>query len=336
MGAGPELDGKKIDDVPLLAEIRGQALDGVPAASEHLDESPGTSEHVLVDRVAAAGGQRRVDRADGRVGPHILAGPAVRAGRQPAHGDRRDPQRVRHLLVGELEELCRSDGAAERDDLRGVDAAASTAARLADPARRLVAHDHRAEQLLPGGAGALADGQTGRCERGPFVGGVADVAVIRCGRIAEHGVDPRGRRRGTPFHRTRSSPPACRRAPSPGRGVSVPSRSAHPGAALANVLARIIFACSIAFGGRSPYFVLLRNRASARALSGGAPAARPVPRLPGKSRARHDRVDFEGTRRSERSPQERPSSHIGSSFPVPSVSILVPISTRCRRPRCCS
>ena len=50
------------------------------------------------------------------------------------------------------------------------------------------------------------------------------------------------------------------------------------GAALANVLARIILACSIAFGGRSPYFVLLRNRASARPLSVGAPAPPPTPR----------------------------------------------------------
>src|SRR5688572_12428030 len=52
----------------------------------------------------------------------------------------------------------------------------------------------------------------------------------------------------------------------------------EPGAALANVLARIIFACSIAFGGRSRYLTLLRNRASASALFGGVAPAPPRPR----------------------------------------------------------
>src|SRR2546425_7038071 len=42
----------------------------------------------------------------------------------------------------------------------------------------------------------------------------------------------------------------------------------EPEAALASVLARIILACSIALGGRSPYRVWLRNRASLSARPG--------------------------------------------------------------------
>ena len=90
-----------------------------------------------------------------------------------------------HLLVRELQELRGGGGAGERDDLRGVHAAAPAAARLADPARRLVAEDHRAEQVLPRGAGALGDGEARRGERRAFMGGVADVAVVGRRRVAE-------------------------------------------------------------------------------------------------------------------------------------------------------
>ena len=76
---------------------------------------------------------------------------------QPSHGDGDDPERVRHLPVGKLQELRSSRGAGEGDDLRGVHTAAPTVAGFADPARRLVPEDHRAEQVLTRGAGALAD-----------------------------------------------------------------------------------------------------------------------------------------------------------------------------------
>jgi hypothetical protein len=52
----------------------------------------------------------------------------------------------------------------------------------------------------------------------------------------------------------------------------------EPGAALANVLARIIFPCSIAFGGKSLYVTLLRNSASLSALLAGAVRVLPAGR----------------------------------------------------------
>ena len=191
MGARPQLDRQKVDDVPLLAEIRGEALDGLGSASEDVHESAAASEHVLVHRVAAAGGQCRIDTAGRRVGAHVLPGPGVRPGGQPSHGDGDDPERVRHLLVRELQELRRRCGAGECDDLRGVHTAAPAAAGLADPARRLVPEDHRAEQVLTRGAGALGDGEAHRGECRSFMGGVADVAVVRSRRVAEYGIDAR-------------------------------------------------------------------------------------------------------------------------------------------------
>ena len=147
----------------------------------------------------------------------------------PANRGRDDSERVGHLLVGQLEELRRGDRAAEGDDLRGVQTGTAAAPRVADPAGRLVADDHRAEQILPRGPDSLADGEAGGRERGAFMGGVADVAVVGRGRVAQRGVDPGGFTHRQPGAIEPDSwLPACRPAPSPGREGCGPSRSASP------------------------------------------------------------------------------------------------------------
>ena len=114
----------------------------------------------------------------------------------------------------------------------------------------LVADHHRAEQIFPGGAGAFGDGEAGRRER-RAVAVLADVAVIRCRGVAQTGVDACGAGRRKPG-RIETATVASRRPPRSSRyheGCR-PDSISDP-AALDNVLARIIFACSMARPGRS-------------------------------------------------------------------------------------
>jgi hypothetical protein len=99
---------------------------------------------------------------------------------------------IGHLLVAQLEEPRRGHGAAEGDQLRGVQPRTSAATSVAEPASRLVADDHRAQEFLSARARAFGNGQPGRCQCGAFVRGIPDVAVVGCGGIAERGVDAGG------------------------------------------------------------------------------------------------------------------------------------------------
>ena len=63
-------------------------------------------------------------------------------------------------------------------------------ARLANPACRLIADRHRQEKIPTRGSYALSDGKADGSEDGTTVRHIADVAVIRRGRVAENRVDP--------------------------------------------------------------------------------------------------------------------------------------------------
>ena len=267
---GQSLTARNWNDVPVFPEIGGEAFSCLRAAAKHFRETSPSSQDVVVHRVSAAGGQRRIHGTERCVRAHVLARPAVRANREAAHRDRRNPQRLCHLFVGQFEELRSRDRSAECDDLRGVDAAAAAATRVTNAARGLVADHHREQHILAGRAGMLRDSQASGRERRAFVCGVADVAVVRRGGIAERGIDACDLVRGSfvPSNQIVACGfPPCSFARS--RRMRAEPMS-EPGAALAKVLARIIFACSTAFGGRSLYLVLLRNRVSSSARLAGA------------------------------------------------------------------
>ena len=162
-------------------------------AAEDRKKTTRRFQHVFVDGVTPAGSQRGVDGAQGRVTRVVLARPTVGADREAAHRRRGQADRVRHLLVGQPEELRGRDDPAERDDHGGVETLPVGAERLADPACSLVARHDRAEQVLARRAGALADRETGRGESRAGVSDVTQVAVVRSGSVAEHGVDSRDR-----------------------------------------------------------------------------------------------------------------------------------------------
>ena len=63
--------------------------------------------------------------------------------------------------------------------------------RLADAACGLVAGDDCGEEILPRRSNALADPQTDRRESCARVSHGTQVAVVGCGRVTKHGVDPR-------------------------------------------------------------------------------------------------------------------------------------------------
>ena len=75
------------DDVPLLAEIAGQPLGVRLAAAENCQKTAGRFQHVFVDGIAAAGSQRGVDGAQGRVTRLVLARPTVGADLEPQRHD---------------------------------------------------------------------------------------------------------------------------------------------------------------------------------------------------------------------------------------------------------
>src|SRR5438067_12831736 len=157
MGAGRKFDGEVGDNVPALAEVAGQFLSVNLSAPEDREKAPRRLQHVLVDRITAAGSQCGVDGAQSRVSRLVFARPAIGADCEAAHRRCSHADCVCHLFIAKSEEPGCSDNTAESDDYGSMETLPVAAERLADPARGLISRHDCAEQVFAAGTHALAD-----------------------------------------------------------------------------------------------------------------------------------------------------------------------------------